>query len=120
MLRYETYNYNTGKRQETPTVDEITSKVNKFYLLRSLTAISAPFAISPEVDFYQQVFRQFQNQYTEPGEAEAKFFEMYPDFFEATVSLSKNPGSLEANLDTVRNLRKFSGLMAEAEAKGDA
>jgi hypothetical protein len=119
MLRYETYNYNTGKRQETPTVDEITSKVNKFYLLRSLTAISAPFAISPEVDFYQQVFRQFQNQYTEPGEAEAKFFEMYPDFFEATVSLSKNPGSLEANLDTVRNLRKFSGLMAEAEAKGE-
>ncbi len=119
MLRYETYNYNTGKRQDVPTVDEITSKVNKFYMLRSLTAISAPFAISPEVDFYQQVFRQFQNQYTEPGEAEAKFFEMYPDFFEATVSLSKNPGSLEANLDTVRNLRKFSGLMATAEAKGE-
>ncbi len=44
---------------------------------------------------------------------------MYPDFFEATVSLSKNPGGLEANLDTVRNLRKFSGLMATAEAKGE-
>jgi hypothetical protein len=119
MLRYETYNYNTGKRQEPPTVEEVTSKVNKFYLIRSLSAISAPFAISPDVDFYQQTFRQFQNQYTEPGEAEAKFFEMYPDFFEATVSLSKNPGGLEANLDTVRNLRKFNGLMATAEAKGE-
>jgi len=119
MLRYETYNYNTGKRTDTPTVDEITDKTNKFYQLRALTSISAPFAITPELDFYQRVYRQFQTQYTEPGEAEAKFFEMYPDFFEATVSLSKNPGGLEANLDTVRNLRKFSGLMAQAEAAGE-
>jgi hypothetical protein len=41
---------------------------------------------------------------------------MYPDYFEATVSLSKSPGSLEANRETVNNLKKFRGLMAEAEA----
>jgi hypothetical protein len=74
-----------------------------------------PFAVSPEMDFYQQTFRQFLTQYG-PGEAEAKFLEMYPDYFEATVSLSKSPGSLEANRETVNNLKKFRGLMAEAEA----
>jgi len=115
MLRYETYNYNAGIRTDEPTLDEVTDKTNKFFLLRALGSISLPFAISPEMDFYQQTFRQFLNQYG-PGEAEAKFLEMYPDYFEATVSLSKSPGSLESNMDTVRNLKKFRGLMAEAES----
>ena len=115
MLRYETYNYNAGSRTDEPTLDEITDKTNKFFLLRALGSISLPFAVSPEMDFYQQTFRQFLNQYG-PGEAEAKFLEMYPDYFEATVSLSKSPGSLESNMDTVRNLKKFRGLMAEAES----
>jgi hypothetical protein len=114
MLRYETYNYNAGKRDE-PTLQEITDKTNKFFMLRALTSISAPFAIAPEMDFYQRAFRQFQEQYG-PGEAEAKFLEMYPDYFEATVSLSKSPGGLEANVQTVRNLKKYRNLMAEAEA----
>ena len=114
MLRYETYNYNSGKRDE-PTLDEITDKTNKFFLLRALTSISAPFAISPEMDFYQRAFRQFQEQYG-AGEAEAKFLEMYPDYFEATVSLSNSPGGLEANVQTVRNLKKYGNLMAAAEA----
>lgn len=119
MLRWETYNYNSGKRTDQPTASEIQDKTNKFFILRTLTAITAPFAISPEVDFYQQQFRQFQQQYTAPGEAEAKFLEMYPDFFEATVSLSKNIGGLEASQATVKNLRKFSGLMSKAQAAGD-
>jgi hypothetical protein len=114
MLRYETYNYNSGKRDE-PTLDEITDRTNKFFLLRALTSISAPFAIAPEMDFYQRAFRQFQEQYG-PGEAEAKFLEQYPDYFEATVSLSKSPGGLEANVQTVRNLKKYRNLMAAAEA----
>jgi len=115
MLRYEAYNYNSGRRSDEPTLDEITDKTNKFFMLRAFTSLTMPFAISPEMDFYQQTFRQFLNQYG-PGEAEAKFLEMYPDYFEATVSLSKSPGSLEANMDTVRNLKRFRGLMAEAEA----
>ncbi len=115
MLRYEAYNFNAGRRTDEPTLDEITDKTNKFFMLRAFSSLTMPFAVSPEMDFYQQTFRQFMNQYG-PGEAEAKFLEMYPDYFEATVSLSKSPGSLEANMDTVRNLKKFRGLMAEAEA----
>ena len=118
MLRYETYNFNAGKRDE-PTLKEITDKTNKFFMLRALTSISAPFAIAPEMDFYQRAFRQFQEQYG-PGEAEAKFLEMYPDYFEATVSLSKSPGGLEANVQTVRNLKKYSNLMAAAEASDNS
>jgi hypothetical protein len=115
MLRYEAYNYNSGKRVDEPTMKEIEEKTNKFFMLRALGSISLPVAISPEMDFYQATFRQFMTQYG-PGEAEAKFLEMYPDYFEATVSLSKSPGGLEANLDTVRNLRKHQGLMGMAEA----
>lgn len=115
MLRYEAYNFNAGKRTDEPSLKEITDKTNKFFMLRALSSLSMPFAVSPEMDFYQQVYRQFLTQYG-PGEAEAKFLEMYPDYFEATVSLSKSPGSLEANKETVNNLKKFRGLMAEAEA----
>jgi hypothetical protein len=115
MLRYEAYNYNSGRRTDEPTLEEITDKTNNFFRLRALSSLTMPFAISPEMDFYQQTFRQFLNQYG-PGEAEAKFLEMYPDYFEATVSLSKSPGSLESNMATVKNLKKFRGLMAEAES----
>jgi hypothetical protein len=115
MLRYEAYNFNSGKRTDEPTLQEITDKTNKFFMLRAFSSITMPVAISPEMDFYQQTYRQFLNQYG-PGEAEARFLEMYPDYFEATVSLSKSPGSLEANMDTVKNLKRFRGLMAEAEA----
>ena len=129
MLRYETYLYNQGKRTDAPTPTEIKDKTNKFFFLRALTSISAPFAIAPEVDFYAQTFRQFQTEYADYrdpttgervyGMAEAKFLEQYPDFFEATVSLSKNEGGLEPSLQTVRNLRKHSDLMAYADGKGD-
>jgi len=129
MLRYETYRFNQGQRTDSPTVKEIEDRTNKFFFLRALTAISAPFAISPEMDFYQQTFRQFQTQYAnykDPvtgervyGKAEAEFLKMYPDFFEATVSLSKNEGGLEPSIGVVQNLKKHSNLMAIASAKGD-
>jgi hypothetical protein len=44
---------------------------------------------------------------------------MYPDFFNATVSLSKNPGGIEPSVGTVANLKKFSNLMGIANSKGD-
>ena len=129
MLRYETYRYNQGLRQDAPLPSEIEDKTNKFFFLRALTSISAPFAIAPEVDFYAQTFRNLQAKYAdyvdpttgkrEPGMAEAEFLKQYPDFFEATVSLSKNEGGLEPSLQTVRNLRKYSNLMALADGKGD-
>ena len=130
MLRYETYSYNQGKRDTGPTVAEVTDRTNKFFFLRALTSISAPFAIAPEVDFYAQTYRQFQQQYADyrdpitgervMGMADAKFLEMYPDFFEATISQSKNEGGLEPSIGTVRNLRKFSNLMAKAQSSGDS
>jgi hypothetical protein len=129
MLRYETYLYNQGKRTDAPLPDEIESKTNKFFFLRALVSISAPFAIAPEIDFYAQTFRQLQTKYADYvdpatgkrvyGMAEAEFLKQYPDFFEATVSLSKNVGGLEPSVQTVRNLRKHSNLMALAQGKGD-
>ena len=129
MLRYETYLYNQGKRTDAPMPDEIESKTNKFFFLRALVSISAPFAIAPEIDFYAQTFRQLQTKYADYvdpatgkrvyGMAEAEFLKQYPDFFEATVSLSKNVGGLEPSVQTVRNLRKHSNLMALAQGKGD-
>jgi hypothetical protein len=129
MLRYETYRFNQGLRQDSPLPSEIKDKTNKFFFLRALTSISAPFAIAPEVDFYAQTFRNLQAKYADYvdpttgkrayGMAEAEFLKQYPDFFEATVSLSKNEGGLEPSVQTVRNLRKHSDLMALAEGKGN-
>jgi hypothetical protein len=129
MLRYETYNYNTGQRDKEPTAQEIQDKTNKFFILRALASVTMPVAISPEADFYAQQYRKFQQMYPDTvdpttgkllrGQADAKFLEVYPDFFGATVSLSKNMGGIEPSLGTVANLRKFSNLMAFAEGKGD-
>ena len=129
MLRYETYNYNQGKRTDAPTMEEVADKTRKFFLLRALQSISLPVSVSPELDFYAQQYRQFQNMYPphqDPttkkmvyGEADAKFLQQYPDFFAATISLSKNPGGIEPSIGTVQNLKKFSGLMAIAQAQGD-
>jgi hypothetical protein len=132
MLRYETYRFNTGERTDAPTVKEVTDRTNKFYLLRAFTSLTMPFAVSPEVDFYRQQYLQLQQKYADYtevgpdgkphrviGKADAEFLKMYPDYFEATVSLSKNPGGLEPSLGTVANLKKFSNLMSVAQSKGD-
>jgi hypothetical protein len=129
MLRYETYNYNQGKRTDAPTMEEIAGKTRKFFLLRALQSITLPVSVSPELDFYAQQYRQFQNLYPphqDPatgkmvyGEADAKFLQQYPDFFSATISLSKNPGGIEPSVATVQNLKKFSNLMSVAQAQGD-
>ena len=129
MLRYETYNYNTGKRTDAPTMEEVADKTRKFFLLRALQSVTLPVSVSPELDFYAQQYRQFQNMYPphqDPatkkmvyGEADAKFLQQYPDFFTATISLSKNAGGLEPSIGTVQNLKKFSNLMSVAQAQGD-
>jgi len=129
MLRYETYRYNTGKRTDAPTIKEVTSRTNKFYMLRALTSISMPFSVAPEVDFYRQQYLQLQQKYAnyvdpttgkpEYGKADAEFLSMYPDFFEATVSLSKNVGGIEPSIATVSNLKKFDNLMAISQQAGD-
>ena len=129
MLRYETYNYNQGKRTDAPTMEEVADKTRKFFLLRALQSITLPVSVSPELDFYAQQYRQFQNLYPpkqDPatgkmvyGEADAKFLQQYPDFFAATISLSKNPGGIEPSIGTVQNLKKFSNLMSVAQAQGD-
>lgn len=132
MLRYETYRFNTGERTDAPTVKEVTDRTNKFYLLRAFTSLTMPFAVSPEVDFYRQQYLQLQQKYADYtevgpdgkphrviGKADAEFLKMYPDYFEATVSLSKNPGGIEPSLGTVSNLKKFSNLMSVAQSKGD-
>jgi len=129
MLRYETYRFNQGERTDAPTVQEVKDRTNKFFFLRALTSVAMPFAVSPELDFYQQTYRQFQTQYAnykdpvtgkpDYNKAETEFLKMYPDFFEATISLSQNPGGLEASVGVVQNLKKYSNLMAVATAQGD-
>lgn len=119
MLRYETYNYNTGARTTQPTASEIADKTNKFFLLRALSSVTLPITVSPETDFYATQYRKFQQLYTKPGEADAKFLEVYPDYFAATISLSKNVSNLEPSIGTVQNLKKFKDLMAYAEGQGD-
>jgi len=56
MLRYEAYNFNSGKRTDEPTLDEITDKTNKFFMLRAFSSLTMPVAIGPEMDFYQQTY----------------------------------------------------------------
>jgi hypothetical protein len=118
MMTYEAYKFNQGLRDDVPESSEIADMTNKFFTLRAISSLTMPFAISPETDFYRQKFRQFRDQYGQ--EAEAKFLEQFPEFFEATISLSKNTGGVEASIGTVQNLKKHRDLMAMAAAQGES
>lgn len=120
ILRYELYKYNQGLREEQPGVQEIEEMTKQYYILRTLTSLISPAAITPQsdYDFYIQQLRSLREEYG-IKEADAKFLQMYPDFAEATLSLSTNPASVEPSYGVVDNLKKYKGLMADAAAAGE-
>jgi hypothetical protein len=72
-----------------------------------------PFA--PQFDSPYKYYIDKWHEYSQTYgiDADAKFLEDYPDFFEFSTSMSKNPTGSNATMDAVQNAKQYSGLISE-------
>jgi hypothetical protein len=94
------------------TDKEIKTKTDAFYKMRMAASLILPFA--PQFDspyrLYMDKWRNYGNLYG--LNADAKFLQDYPDFFDFATTLSKNPTGSQATMDSVQNAKRYSSLIS--------
>jgi len=92
---------------------EVKALADSYYNMRTVANLILPFAptFNSPYKYYIDQYRQFQEQYKK--EAPTKFWETYgDDFFDFTMSLSKNNTGIGASVDDVTNAKKYSDLVS--------
>jgi hypothetical protein len=95
------------------TDGEIKKKADAFYKMRVAANLILPFAPQFETPyrFYMDKWREYSRVYG--LDADAKFLDDYPEYFEFATSLSKNPTGSQATMDDVMNAKRYKGLISE-------
>lgn len=95
-----------------PTPSEIQKKVDAFYNMRTIASLVLPFA--PRFDtpyrMYMDKWREYQRDYG--TNADDKFLQDYPEFFDFAISLSQNVGGVQASVDTVEAIKANKDLVS--------
>jgi hypothetical protein len=92
---------------------EVKSLTDSYFSMRAAASAILPFA--PQ---FKSPYRYYIDKWHEYSElygidADAKFLEDYPDFFEFSTSMSKNPTGSSATMDAVQNAKRYNGLISE-------
>jgi hypothetical protein len=99
----------------TPYLSEAKVKelTDSYYSMRAAANFILPFA--PQFDSPYKYYIDKWHEYSQTYgiDADAKFLEDYPDFFEFSTSMSKNPTGSNATMDAVQNAKQYSGLISE-------
>jgi len=99
----------------TPYLTEADVKdlTDKYYMMRATANFILPFApqFNSPYKYYIDKWHEYSEQYG--INADAKFLEDYPDFFEFSTSMSKNPTGSSATMDAVQNAKQYNGLISE-------
>ena len=93
---------------------EVKSLTDAYYNMRTVANLVLPFAptFNSPYKYYIDQYRQFQEKHKQ--DAPTKFWEAYgDDFFDFTMSLSKNNTGIGASVDDVTNAKKYSDLVSE-------
>jgi hypothetical protein len=111
--------YNTeqqkAKRNGLPPVDpnKILKMTRDYWKMRTAANLIMPFA--PRFDtpyrFYMDKSREYKRVYG--INADAQFFQDFPEFFSFSASLSSNPTSVQYSVQAVGNIKKYEGLVGE-------
>lgn len=92
---------------------EVKDLTDKYFMMRATANFILPFA--PQFDspykYYIDKWHEYSQQYG--IDADAKFLQDYPDFFEFSTSMSKNPTGSNATMDAVQNAKQYKGLISE-------
>lgn len=93
--------------------EKILKMTQDYWSMRIAANLILPFA--PRFDspyrFYMEKSREYKRLYG--ADADAKFLDDYPDFFDFTTSLSKNPTNVQSSVYAVDRINKYSGLVGE-------
>jgi hypothetical protein len=113
-LMWQTEQYKRKINGESPaTAAEIKAQVDAFYNMRSVANLILPFApqFASPYKMYIDQYRAYQEKFG--IEADAKWLEaMGEDFFDFTMSLSKNTAGSAATVSDVQSAKKYSSLIA--------
>ena len=111
--------YNTeqqkAKRNGLPPVDpnKILKMTRDYWLMRTAANLIMPFA--PRFDtpyrFYMDKSREYKRVYG--INADAQFFQDFPEFFSFSASLSSNPTGVQSSVQAVDSIKKYGGLVGE-------
>lgn len=139
LMEQELVKYNLGKRKTKPTRAEIAHATRNWHLMRMLTSFAAPVSAdpTPEFQYYIDKAHEYldQNQQIEatfkawehsgpdgkaprgeqppPRDWQEKFYRDHPEYFEMSVSLSKNNTGIVASDKAFQAIQKHRKLIAE-------
>jgi hypothetical protein len=104
-----------AEEDRTPylTDRQIKKKTDAFYMMRVAANLILPFApqFQTPYRYYMDKWREYSNKYG--LEADTKFLDDFPEYFEFATTLSKNPTGSGATMDDVQNARRYSDLIAD-------
>jgi hypothetical protein len=99
--------------EKPPTEKEITKMAQRYWMMRTAANLIMPFA--PRFDspykYYMDKSREYRRLYG--LEADAKFFDDYPEFFSFSASLSSNPTNVQSSVQAVENIKKYDVLVSD-------
>jgi hypothetical protein len=104
-----------AKRNGLPPVkpDKIMKMTQDYWKMRIAANLILPFA--PRFDspykYWIDKSREYKRQFG--MEADAKFFDDFPEFFAFTASTSNNPAKVDYTVTAVKNLGKYKNLVTE-------
>jgi hypothetical protein len=95
------------------TEKQIQKKTDAYYNMRTAANLILPFA--PQFDspyrFYMDKWREYSTKYG--LQADDKFLEDFPEYFDFATTLSKNPTGSRSTMDEVQNSKRYSGLISD-------
>ncbi|RZS89886.1 hypothetical protein EV189_1663 [Motilibacter rhizosphaerae] len=118
LYQAETIRYHQGQRQTAPTMDEIERKARNWYIARAVASGALPVSALPasKYSFYFDEAKRYRALYG--ADWQTKFYEAYPSYFEASISLNKNNTGIDATDRAWAASRKYKDLIAKAPEYG--
>jgi hypothetical protein len=111
--------YNTERQKAAeqgipmPKPAKILRMTKDYWNLRTAAALIMPFAPRFETPykFYLDKSREYDRVYG--VNSGAKFLEDFPEYFEFSASLSKNPTGVQSSIAATKNIKKYEELIGE-------
>jgi hypothetical protein len=114
QLIYNTERLKAAEQGTTmPKPEKILKMTKDYWNLRTAAALIMPFAPRFETPykFYLDKSREYDRVYG--INSAAKFLEDFPEYFEFSASLSKNPTGVQSSIAATKNIKKYEELIGE-------
>lgn len=120
LLAEEMQAQTTGESEpktKSETMALVARRTRNFYFMKAFGS-QAPFSTSPQgrLEWYRQEWNRYIEEYG--SDAEDRFREDYPDYFDMTISLSLNETGVRASDAAMDEVKKYRDLVAQTPEYG--